>query len=191
VKRTLLIMVVCLVSLGAAYYCWSAGIADPRRLGSANGIEIRVSSGRVEIIGDSVSEPRVSIDDRQAERSANVRISREREPTLMEISGLPRGSHVEIEVPKISSVSISMGAGDLHLSGVQGDIYALLRSGSLTIDGGESKNYHAVTAFVLAGELDAPAFRVDKGGIWRTLHWVGPGRLRLDAYVTSGQIILK
>jgi hypothetical protein len=182
-----------LIVLGFGYYDWSEGTVDSKRLPAVDAIQIHVASGNAEIEGDSVTSVKVTVVDPGPDGSpaAKVSISRDRSPVLVEVSDLPHGSRVLIEVPESSHVAVSMGAGTLSIAGVRGDIYSLLRSGSMSIAIGSGSNYRSCAGFVLAGSLEAPAFAVDKGGIWRTFHWAGPGTATLDAHVTSGEIVLK
>src|SRR5579864_4610236 len=183
VKRVVGTLAVVLLIVGFGYYHWSERVADPKRLPAADGIEVHVASGDVEIIGDSVAFVTVTVSGPGTDdaRGANVSISRNRSPVLVEISGVPQGSRARIEVPSSSSVAVSMRAGNLSIGGVRGDIYALLRAGSMTIHVRSTTDYDSCSGFVLAGSLDASPFGVNKDGVWRSFRRTGSGRGTLDA----------
>jgi hypothetical protein len=44
---------------------------------------------------------------------------------------------------------------------------------------------------LLAGNLDASAFNISKGGLFRSFNEQGPGKYRLHAHVTTGEIDLR
>lgn len=175
------------------FYQWSEGIVDARRLPAGDSIEVRIASGGVKIVGKPGNDVRVSISGVGPElaATAKVHIDRDRRPILVEISDLPRGSEATVEVPESASVAVSMLAGDLNISGIRGDTHALLRAGSMTIHLGSLADVGTADGFVLAGDLEASAFQVEKGGIWRMFRWRGSGRTTIDAHVTSGELIIE
>ena len=192
-KRALASFGIALIVVAYAFYLWSEKTADAKRLNALEGIEVHIASGAAEVVGKPVPDIRVTIGGVSPElaRLANVRIDRSRKPILVDISDLPHMARAYIEVPESSSLAVSMHFGDLKIEGVGGDIYALLRSGRMTIDVGPTNHYGSADGFVLAGSLEAPAFAVAKGGIWRMFHWTGAGKSNIDAHVTSGELVLE
>ena len=166
---------------------------DAKRLNARGGIEVHIASGAAEVVGRPVSDIQVTIVDVSPElaRLAQIRIDRSHKPILVDISDLPHMARVHIEVPESSSLEVSMHTGELKIEGIRGDIYALLRSGSMNINAGSTNNYGSVNGFVLAGSLEARAFDVDKGGIWRKFHWTGAGKWHIDAHVTTGELVIE
>jgi len=193
VKRLLERLGIGLIVNLSGFYLWTEKTADAKRLPPFNGIAMRIASGDVEVVGKPVTQVRVTIEGVSPEiaRTANVRIQRDRKPILVEIFDLPQMSQAYIEVPDSSSLAISMRWGHMKIGGVRGDTYALLRAGRMIIDVSPTANYASAHGFVLAGSLDAPAFEVAKGGIWRMFRWSGPGKSTIDAHVTSGELVLE
>ena len=181
--------------LGACgvYYSWSERIGDGRRLPSSNSVELRITSGDVTVVGSTGSDFRVSFDGHPAgsAKDAPVSIDRNRQPVLIEISKLPQGVRALVEIPERSHLAVRMGAGELSIHGMRGDLYAVLRAGKLLIDVGGRSDYHTARGSVLAGALHAPAFSADKGGMFRFVGSQGSGQLELDAHVTSGELVLQ
>jgi hypothetical protein len=193
VKRLFAWLGIILLIGAMGFYQWSEEIADGRRLPAGNSIEVRIASGGVKIVGKPGTDVRVSIGGVSPElaATAKVHIDRDRRPILVEISDLPRGSEATVELPESASVAVSMLAGDLNISGMRGDTRALLRAGLMTIHLGSLSDVGTADGFVLAGNLDASAFRVDKGGIWRMFRWRGSGKSTIDAHVTSGELVIE
>lgn len=187
-----------LLVLGGAYYAWSSDVANASRLPSGKGVEIRVTSGSVHIFG--TEEPgrqngdvRVTIENVSDEsaQTAHIKIDRSRNPVRVEISGLPHFATAMVEVPRSSSLAVSMLAGDLQIQDVDGDKRCLLRSGKMVINVGDPDAYKSAHAFVLTGAIQAPAFNSDKGGLWRRMTWKGPGRALINAHVGAGVVVLQ
>jgi hypothetical protein len=96
-----------------------------------------------------------------------------------------------VEVPKSSGLHVRMFAGQLDVRGMTGDKDVELSFGQLTIEVGEPDDYSHVDASVSSGELDAAAFNVNKGGLFRSFDHTGPGKYRLHAHVGAGQLDLR
>ena len=192
-KRALGSIGIVLLVIAAAYYGWSSSIASASRLRGGKQIEIRAAAGKLDVVGTSDADVRVTIESVSAEsaKSARIRIDRNRSPILIDIDDLPQFATAYVEVPRAASLAVSMGAGDLHITGVDGDKLCLLRTGKMTIDVGEPETYKSVRGFVLAGDLHAPVFNREKGGLWRMMHWKGKGKTILDAHVGTGMLELQ
>src|SRR5262249_12697356 len=110
----------------------------------------------------------------------------------LELHGGPdRDMHVSIEVPHNTSLFVRMSAGNLDLSQVAGDKDVSLRAGELTIAIGDPKEYSRIPASVLSGGLEAPPLGESHGGLFRSFTRQGPGRFKLAAHVTAGDLRLR
>jgi hypothetical protein len=98
--------------------------------------------------------------------------------------------HVEIQVPKKSDLYLRITAGQVNINDVVGDKNVELSAGELNIQVGDADDYSEVEASVFTGDLNASAFGVNKGGLFRSFHKKGPGEYRLHAHVGAGQIRL-
>ena len=98
--------------------------------------------------------------------------------------------HVEIQVPKKSDLYLRITAGKVDVNNVTGDKNIELSAGDLTVQVGDARDYGEVQASVYTGDLNASAFGVNKGGLFRSFHKQGPGEYRLYAHVGAGQITL-
>lgn len=96
-----------------------------------------------------------------------------------------------IEIPKQSNLWVRMSAGELNIRDVEGDKDVELWAGQINIDVPHSDLYDHRDASVIAGSVEASAFNVSKGGLFRSFREDGPGKYRLHAHVTAGEIDLR
>jgi hypothetical protein len=93
-----------------------------------------------------------------------------------------------IEVPRHSNLWARLSAGELDVEGVDGDKNLEILSGRIQIDIPRPELYGHRDARVMAGSIEAPAFDVSTGGLFRSFEQQGPGRYRLHARVITGEI---
>jgi hypothetical protein len=103
----------------------------------------------------------------------------------------PRNNfRVEIDVPQRVDLDVELSAGDLTVRGIEGNKTLSMWAGDVTIDVGDPGQYRRVDATVRAGEISASPFGRSTGGLFRSLHWKGPGNYILDARLTAGDLKL-
>ena len=93
-----------------------------------------------------------------------------------------------IEVPRQSNLWARLSAGELTVEDVDGDKDVELWAGQINIDVPHPDAYGHRDASVLAGSVEASAFNVSKGGLFRSFRQEGSGTYRLHAHVTTGEI---
>ncbi len=143
-----------------------------------------------EIVGADDSVLRVSYHPERDDVRVRIQISGDR--AEIGITECPRNNFkVRIEVPEHSALHVRMMAGQLDVRDVQGDKDVELSFGQLTMDVGRADDYGHAHASVNSGDIDAPAFGVSKGGLFRSFDRNGPGKYRLHAHVGAGQIELR
>jgi len=96
-----------------------------------------------------------------------------------------------IEVPRHSNLWVRLTAGALDVEAVEGDKNLELRAGSLQVEIPHPEEYGHRDASVTRGGLEASAFDVSKGGMFRSFEQQGPGKYRLHAHVLTGDIDLR
>lgn len=96
-----------------------------------------------------------------------------------------------IEVPRHSNLWVRLTAGALDVEAVEGDKDLELRAGSLEVEILHPEEYGHRDASVTMGGLEASAFDVSKGGMFRSFEQQGPGKYRLHAHVLTGDIDLR
>src|ERR1700733_11999299 len=93
-----------------------------------------------------------------------------------------------IEVPRHSNLWARLSAGELSIEDVEGDKDVELWAGQINIDVPHPDAYGHRDASVLAGSVEAGAFNISKGGLFRSFRQEGAGRYRFHAHVTTGEI---
>jgi hypothetical protein len=108
------------------------------------------------------------------------------------VTNTPRGNfNADIEVPRRSNLWIRLTAGELIVGNVEGDKDLELNAGRLQVDIPRPQEYGHRDASVTTGSIEASAFDISKGGLFRSFSQQGPGKYRLHAYVIAGEIDLR
>ena len=115
---------------------------------------------------------------------------RDREATITTDAPSNKGLKVVIQVPKQADLYVRLTAGDLRIEGIQGNKDVELHAGDMRIDVGRAEDYRNVDASVWAGDITAPPFQVNKGGLFRSFDWRGKGPYRLHAKLKAGDLHL-
>jgi hypothetical protein len=95
-----------------------------------------------------------------------------------------------IEVPRRSNLWARLTAGELDVEDIEGDKDLELWAGQIDLEVPHPGQYGQRDASVIAGRLECPAFNISKGGLFRSFHEQGPGKYRLHAHVTTGEVDL-
>jgi hypothetical protein len=157
---------------------------------SGGRIRMDLCSSGIEIVGTDDSAVRVSY---HPERdNVRVRLQISRDHADLRLTGCPHNNfQARIEIPKSSALYVRMMAGQLDVRDVTGDKDVELSFGQLNVDVGKTEQYARVDASVNSGQLEASAFAVSKGGLFRSFDQKGPGKYRVHAHVGAGQLELR
>jgi hypothetical protein len=154
-------------------------------------VHMGLCSCEMDLVGKDDDTLRVSYDSMRGE-NVRVRIKVSGDRADLKVSDCPQNNfRVVIEVPKKSGLYVRMFAGDLNVRDIIGDKDVELHFGQLTMEVGKPDGYAHVHASVNSGELDASAFNVDKGGLFRSFNHNGPGQYRVQAHVGAGELDLR
>lgn len=128
-----------------------------------------------------------------AEGDAKVKLDvKDGNATLSVVNTPDQGNfHVEIELPRKTDLWIRLTAGDLDIGPLRGSKDIALRAGDLNIAIADPQDYSHVDAFLLAGDISAPAFGIEKDGLFRSLNWHGSGQYRLHAHLLAGDLTMR
>lgn len=155
-------------------------------------VRIMLCPGGIQLVGTDDTQLRVSYSARQGEEDVRVRIQVNGDEAAIRVSGCPHNNfELRIELPKMSDLYVRMFAGDMNVNGILGDKDVELHAGHLTMEIGSPNEIGHVDASVLTGDLEAEAFDVSKGGLFRSFDHHGPGKFRVHAHVGAGQIELR
>jgi hypothetical protein len=96
-----------------------------------------------------------------------------------------------IEVPPRSDLRVRMMAGEIIIDGVEGSKDVEVDFGRIEVKIPKPQEYGHRDASVRAGSIEASAFDVSKGGLFRSFEQSGAGKYRLHAHVATGEINLR
>lgn len=165
---------------------------SPVEVKFAPGGEVRMDlcSSGVEVVG--TDDPLLRVSYRPGREDVRVRMDVSGSRAEIRLTGCPHNNFkARIEIPKMSSLYVRMMAGQLDVREVTGDKDLELSFGQLDLDVGKADQYGRVDASVNSGQLQASAFNVQKGGLFRSFDHSGTGKYRLHAHVGAGQLDLR
>ena len=157
---------------------------------SGGRIHMSLCPSGIEIVGTENSAVRVSYHPERDTVHVRLQISGDRADLRM--AGCPHNNfQARIEIPKSSDLYVRMFAGQLDVRDVSGNKDIELSFGQLNVDVGKTEQYARVDASVNSGEINASAFDVDKGGLFRSFSQSGPGKYRVHTHVGAGEVDLR
>ena len=152
-------------------------------------------AGDIYISGSDEPVVRVTCVVKESDRAKEVMVSFEgsNQSGQLRVHGGPNNNvRIDISVPKQSNLVVRLTAGDLELKGVRGHKDVSMRAGDLTIEVGNPDDYSTAEASVTAGDINAGAFGVNKGGLFRSFkHQNAAGKYKLKASLWAGDIRLR
>src|SRR5579864_4435630 len=158
---------------------------------SGGKVRMDLCSSGIEVIGKDSDALHVEYDSGRG-HDVKVRIQVSGDRADLSVRNCPNNNfQVRIEIPKSSELYVRMLAGQLDVRDVTGDKDVALSFGQLNVDLGKAEQYAHVDASVNSGQLNAAAFNVDKGGLFRSFSQSGPGKYRVHAHVGAGQLDLR
>jgi len=187
-----------LLVLSAAAFAWAQDVRieevgkSPVEAKFPAGGQIRMDlcPGGIELVGTDDQVVRVSYHPERDD--VRVRINASGDRGDLKLTGcLHNNFKVRIEIPKSTGLYVRMMAGQLDVQDITGDKDVELHLGQLNLDVGKPEQYGHVDASVNSGQLEAGAFNVSKGGLFRSFDQTGPGKYRLHAHVGAGQVELR
>jgi len=96
-----------------------------------------------------------------------------------------------IEVPRHTNLWVRLSAGEVNVDAIEGDKDIEVRAGQIIIDVPHPEQYGHRDASVATGSIEADAFDVSEGGLFRSFEQSGPGKYRLHTHVLTGEIDLR
>ena len=157
---------------------------------SGGRIRMDLCSSGIQIVGTDDPVLRVSYHPELESVRVRLRISVDR--AELRFTGCRHNNfQARIEIPKSSALYVRMFAGQLDVREVTGDKDIELTFGQLNLDVGKREEYARVDASVNSGQINAAAFAVEKGGLFRSFDQRGSGKYRLHAHVGAGQVDLR
>jgi hypothetical protein len=104
--------------------------------------------------------------------------------------GRTKHARITIEVPVFSNLYLRMRAGEVRITGIEGNKDVHLTAGDLKINV-VPNSYSYVHASVTVGDLRAGVLGISKDGFGNSLNWNGPGNHTLKASLFAGDLTLE
>ncbi|MEP7366105.1 MAG: hypothetical protein ABI972_22835 [Acidobacteriota bacterium] len=158
-------------------------------------LALDVEPGAVRILGTKDQRVRVSCEIKGNEDPSRTKIRWSAGVNSARVTiggGSWDGHKYRIEVPERSDLIVRVTAGDVSVRGVEGSKDVEMTAGDLKIELGRPDDYEHVEMSVRAGDLRAKAFRVRKGGLFRSFsrHY-SRGKYKLHASLGAGNVTLE
>ena len=155
-------------------------------------IKMDLSAGEYDIVGSADDRVHVSWSAENRHDIANVRVRFRADGGYARLeTDHTKDVHVIISVPSRSNLYIRLSAGELSVSGIEGNKDIGLTAGELRVAVGDPAKYREVHSSVRIGELHAKPFNVTKEGFFRGFDVNGSGAYSLRATVGVGELHLR
>jgi hypothetical protein len=156
---------------------------------SGGKVQITLESGGYEIRASADSRIHVRWNEASG---ARVQLTTNGKSADLRVENTPHNNfHATIEVPALTDLRVRLTAGDLRVSGIKGDKDIEANAGNLNVSVGSSSDWGDVDASVTAGDISATPFAANKGGLFRSMRWKGPGKYRLHVHLMAGDVNLR
>lgn len=189
--RILLNLIVIVTACGAAL-AQTVTTLD-RDFVSGGDVRMQLSAGAYKISASKDNKIHLSWSTRDASALKKVKASAEVKGTDARITTDSPDNEdfkVEIQIPARSNVALHFTAGDLAMEGIEGSKEISGYAGNLSVDVGEPALYKEVHASVTTGDLNASAFHISKGGLFRSFDLKGNGPYTLRVKWRAGDVNL-
>ena len=124
-------------------------------------------------------------------KKVKVKIQTNASSADVSVSNTPHNNfQATIEIPRRSNLRVRMFAGEVVIDGIEGDKDVEVSAGRIEIKVPRPDEYGHRDASVHAGSIEASAFNISKGGLFRSFTQKGAGKYRLHAHVATGEIDL-
>jgi hypothetical protein len=160
-----------------------------REFVSGGQIKMNLESGGYDVKPGTDNQIRISWNHAGA-KDVRVKLNINGPVANLEVQNTPNNFHATIEVPANADLRIRLTAGALTVGRIKGNKDVESNAGDVNIAVGEANEWSKVAASVRAGNLDAAAFNVSKGGLFRSFDWSGPGKYRLEVHLMAGNLSL-
>lgn len=193
-KHLTLILIILLSSLALAADADSSREGLIREKFAPGGyIRLRLGPGGYTITKGSEDAIQVSYRTNSPEQARKVRVDIHANAASADVlvSNTPHNNfQATIEIPRLSNLRVRLFAGEVVIDGIEGDKDVEVSAGRIEIRIAHPDEYGRRDASVRAGSIEAAAFNVSKGGLFRSFEQKGSGKYRLHAHVATGEIDL-
>jgi hypothetical protein len=156
-------------------------------------LRMDLGAGDVDIVGSKENKIVVTYTTSKPEQAKSVRVEGDIKDTwgTLKVSGPHNNFRYTIQIPEKTNLYVRISAGDLKISGIEGNKDVESHAGELTIKLDDPTKYGEVDASVKVGDLNLPAFNVSKGGMFRSWKRNEKGEYRLHAHLGAGDLTVR
>ncbi len=160
---------------------------------SGGKLRMELGAGDVEIVGSKENKVVVTYTTSKPEQSKEVKVEADMKDSwgTLKVHGPHNNFHYTIQVPEKTNLYVRISAGDLKISGIEGNKDVESHAGDLTIKLDDPAKYGEVDTSVKVGDLNLPAFNVSKGGMFRCWKRNEKGEYRLHAHLGAGDLTVR
>lgn len=160
---------------------------------SGGKLKMELGAGDVEIIGGKENKVIVTYTTSKPEQAKGVKVEADMKDSwgTLKVHGPHNNFRYTIQIPEKTNLYVRLSAGDLKISGVEGNKDVESHAGDLTITLNDPTKYGEVDASVKVGDLNLPAFNVSKGGMFRSWKRSEKGEYRLHAHLGTGDLTIR
>jgi hypothetical protein len=164
---------------------------------SGGQLRMYIRSSGVRITGTDQNKIAIRFSARHQDSVGDVRVELKQDGNRgdLDISGGPSNDfQIDIEIPRQSNLYVRMFAGELDIDHVDGNKDLQIHAGQMTVRLPNVNDYGPVDMSVTTGDLEAGAFGVSKGGLFRSFrsdtapHSTAAGKYSLHAHVGAGEL---
>src|ERR1700691_634788 len=168
----------------------------PIALGFPSGgqLDLRIRSGEIRIVGSDEDKIVVRAEGKRGSDSTDIGARFEGSDHFgkLYVHGGPSNEvTITVQIPRNSSLSVRIVAGDVEVKDITGNKDVKLGAGDLTVDVGNAADYSHVEASVTSGSIEADPFGESRGGLFRSFEKFGKGKYKLEAHVGAGDLTLR
>ena len=155
-------------------------------------VELDLEAGDYEIVSGSDDKLVVSGEGKNTPHDVHVSIDVTGNKAHVVTQTDSQGNgHFRIELPAKSDIDLHLTAGDLSISGIEGNKDVESKAGDVRIDVGDSSKYGSVEASSLAGDITATPFGRSTSGVGNHFNWTGTGAYHLRVHMLAGDLVLQ
>lgn len=164
---------------------------------SGGQLRMHIRSSGVRISGSNENKIviRFSAPVRESLNDVRVQLKQNGNRGDLDISGGPSNNfQIDMEIPRQSDLYVRMFAGELDIDHVDGNKDLVIHAGQMDISLPNASDYGPVKTSVTTGDLEASAFGVSKGGLFRSFrsntvpNRNSAGKYFLYAHVGAGEL---
>lgn len=167
---------------------------------SGGQLRMHIRSSGVHITGGDENKIMIHFSAPNTDDLSNVRVTLKKTGNRgdLDITGGPNNNfQITVELPHSSDLYVRMFAGELQIRGIAGNKDLEIHAGDLELSLGNPGDYAPVDLSVTTGDLEATAFGVSKGGLFRSfrtntsLRKNSAGKYTLHAHVGAGDLTVE